>query len=725
MISQRRKIIHAGEAHDLPPSMIRLCLTSHALRQSKVRQQPITKAHEIKYTWRTLRTPRWAPLAAVLASLALPLLAAPEAPGTASVPQQVAALYEQQSHVKSVGQAAISPDGTQVTWSVEGATQGTSAIYLSGVTDPAKPLRVTAGSTDGFCYENEPAWSPDGKQLAFLSDCASRGQAQLFVLDLAEAPQPPRQLTHFHGFVSHLRWSPDNRQIALLYVDHSTRTPSPMAAEDKAVGVIDDLRNTDVQRLSVTAVGTSQTHPASPAGLYVFEFDWSANAREFVYTAAAPPGDDNWYIAQLYVQPCDRLTPVSIFRPKFQIALPRWSPDGKSVSFIQGLMSDQGATGGELYVLPATGGQPRDLTPSIPSSPAWYCWLSSSKILLTHFVGGSSSIGILDPLTGSIQTLWTGSETIHSELAESSLSVALPSGSPQTALIRTSWSQLPEVWAGSIGDWKPITHVNAKADLPLPHFKDVRWQNGAFHVQGWLLFPQHYDAARHYPMLVAVHGGPAWIAAPEWRAADFDTTLFTNFGYFVFFPNARGSFGEGERFTQANRRDWGFGDLSDMLTGVDAVTKQYPVDPERVGILGWSYGGSTAMMAVARTHRFRAAVAGAGAGNWQSYYGQNSIDKWMIPYFGASVYDDPAAYARSSALTYIKNAKTPTLVVVGERDGEAPPAQSIEFWHALKELGVPTRLVIYADEGHRFFKPADEIDVTVRTLDWFTQYMPK
>ena len=702
--------------------MVCLRLAPYALRQPKVRQQPITKAHEFKYTWLSLRTL----LAVALASLAQPFLAAFPAPGAASLLQQVSALYEQQSHVKSIGQVAISPNGVQVAWSVDGPTPGASAIYLSGVAHPANPTRVTAGSIDASCYENEPSWSPNGSQLAFLSDCATRGQAQLFVQTLTNPPQPPRQLTHFHGFVSHLHWSPDGRQIALLYVDHSTRTPSPMAAENKAVGVIDDLQNTDVQRLSVTDLRTGQTRPASPAGLYVFEFDWSPDARQFLYTAAAPPGDDNWYIAKLYTQPCDRPAPVSIFQPKFQIALPRWSPDGQSVSFIGGLMSDEGGTGGELYLLPAAGGQPRNLTPSIPSSPAWYRWLSRSKILLTQFVGGSSSIGILNTSTNRIQTIWTGSETIHSGLAESSLSVALTSAGPQTALVRTSWSQLPEVWAGSIGNWKPITQINAKSDLPLPQFKNVQWQNGAFHVQGWLLFPQNYNPARRYPMLVAVHGGPAWIATPEWRAADFDTTLFTNFGYFVFFPNARGSYGEGERFTQANRRDWGFGDLSDMLSGVDALTRQYPaVDPRRVGILGWSYGGSTAMIAVARTHRFRAAVAGAGAGNWQSYYGQNSIDKWMIPYFGASVYDDPAAYARSSALTYIKSAKTPTLVVVGERDGEAPPAQSIEFWHALKELGVPTRLVIYAGEGHSFFKPADRIDVTVRTLEWFMQYMPE
>jgi dipeptidyl aminopeptidase/acylaminoacyl peptidase len=511
----------------------------------------------------------------------------------------------------------------------------------------------------------------------------------------------------------------------LLFVEHASRAPTPMAAEAKAVGVIDDLQNTDVQRLAVTSVNTGVTMQATPAGLYVFEYDWSPDGQQFAYTAAPPPGDDNWYIAKLYTQPCTKPEPVEIYKPRLQIALPRWSPDGKSIAFIQGLMSDQGGTGGETYALPLTGGQARDLTPGRSSSLAWFTWLSDQEMLFTEFIGGSTSIGRLDVTHATTRTIWQGEETIRSGPEQTSLSVSQTGGTLNTALVRTSWSILPEVWTGPPGRWKRVTSVNSSITLPLPKFDNVTWKNDAFNVQGWLLYPQHYDPAKRYPMLVAVHGGPAWIATPVWRAADFNTTLFTNFDYFVFFPNARGSYGQGEKFTQANRRDWGFGDLRDMLTGVDAVRNKYPVDNNRIGILGWSYGGSTAMMAITQTTRFRAAVAGAGAANWQSYYGQNSIDKWMIPYFGASVYDDPAAYARCSALTYIKKAKTPTLVLVGERDGEAPPAQSIEFWHALKELGVPTRLVIYADEGHSFVKQQDRIDVTLRTVEWFDRYMSK
>jgi dipeptidyl aminopeptidase/acylaminoacyl peptidase len=151
--------------------------------------------------------------------------------------------------------------------------------------------------------------------------------------------------------------------------------------------------------------------------------------------------------------------------------------------------------------------------------------------------------------------------------------------------------------------------------------------------------------------------------------------------------------------------------------------KKYPIDPARLGVTGWSYGGFMTMWTVTRTNRFHAAVAGAGIANWQSYYGQNLIDQWMIPFFGASVYDNPAVYEKSSPIHFIKNVKTPTLVIVGERDAECPSSQSYEFWHALKTLGVPTQLIIYPGEGHLFRDPKHQADRLDQTVEWFDKYL--
>ena len=194
-------------------------------------------------------------------------------------------------------------------------------------------------------------------------------------------------------------------------------------------------------------------------------------------------------------------------------------------------------------------------------------------------------------------------------------------------------------------------------------------------------------------------------------------------GYFVLFPNPRGSFGQGEAFTRANMKDFGYGDFRDVLAGVDEAIKTAPIDPKRLGLTGWSYGGFMTMWGVTQTDRFKAAVAGAGLSDWLSYYGTNNIDTWMIPYFGASVYDDPKVYERSSPMTFIRNVHAPTLIVGGDRDAEVPVTQSYEYWNALRRLGVKTEFVVYPDEGHFFFKRADQVDVASRLLNWFDTYL--
>jgi dipeptidyl aminopeptidase/acylaminoacyl peptidase len=224
-------------------------------------------------------------------------------------------------------------------------------------------------------------------------------------------------------------------------------------------------------------------------------------------------------------------------------------------------------------------------------------------------------------------------------------------------------------------------------------------------------------------MIVLVHGGPSGNATSSWPAMLGFSAAFSAQGYYVLMPNARGSYGQGEAFTRANVKDFGGGDLRDILAGVDHAVAHYSVDPNRVGITGWSYGGYMTMWTVTQTNRFRAAMAGAGIANWQSYYGENLIDRWMIPFFGASVYDDPAVYAKSSPIQFIKNVKTPTLIIVGERDAECPAPQSYEFWHALRTLGVTTELIVYPGEGHMFTDAKDRHDVLDRTVAWFDRYL--
>ncbi len=391
-------------------------------------------------------------------------------------------------------------------------------------------------------------------------------------------------------------------------------------------------------------------------------------------------------------------------------------------------MSDQGVTGGDVWIVPSTGGQPRDLTPGRQTSAQWLTWDGNGAIFVSEINGGNSQLVRLHlPATAADFTFFDSPvfsipATVGAGVLEGSLSASADrsvfvfqaSSFSTPPEIFNAWGKVPEsVHSADVAHIAQLSHFNDGIQPAWGKSVSLTWKNDHFDVQGWLLLPANYDPAKKYPLLVEVHGGPAYAVLSRWDggAGGFSATAFSALDYFVLMPNPRGSFGQGEAFTQANRKDFGYGDLRDILAGVDAVLAKYPVDPNRIGIAGWSYGGFMTMFAVTQTHRFRAAVAGAGISDWLSYYGENSIDQWMIPYFGASVYDDPAVYAKSSPITFIKQTHTPTLLVVGDRDGECPAPQSFEFWHALRDLHVPTQLVVYPNEGHGFVDPAHRRDV--------------
>lgn len=635
--------------------------------------------------------------------------------------QKITTFIKQQSGFRSVSQVAISPDGKYIVWNIAGANPGTRAIYVASIKQADKPVRITAAQPDEWYNETDPAWSPDGKSISFLSDFAKKGQAQVYIAPItAGVPDRPLPYSDFTGYVSEPQWSPNGKYISVLCVDKASRAPSPVAAKSRAVGVIDSLGNKDIQRLAVINLATKQSTELSPSRLYVFEYGWSPKSNQLVYTAAAPPGDDNWYIAKLYKQALSGPEQV-IYEPSKQIALPGWSHDGKKVAFIEGLMSDQGITSGEIYTIDADGkSTPKNHTPGRKSTPAWFQWQKDGSIIFTEHESGWSVISLLNPANNVVKKMGQTYDAFRAGRDGMSLSISGQASSPTVALIRSSWNALGDVWIGNFAQQTQLTHFNQQVQLAQLKVENVEWENEGLHVQGWLQYPDNYDPQIKYPLLVNAHGGPAGIGKPSYNMG-----IYSQLGYFVFYPNPRGSLGQGAAFTEANRRDWGYGDLRDIISGIDAVRNKVSVDNDRIGLFGWSYGGSTAMFAVTQTNRFHAVVAGAGAADWLSYYGQNSIDQWMKPYFGASPYDDPEAYARCSAMTFIKKVKTPTLVLVGELDGESPPAQSFQFWHALKELGVATQLVVYPDEGHAFFKQEDRVDVIVRSLQWFKTYMPE
>ena len=317
-----------------------------------------------------------------------------------------------------------------------------------------------------------------------------------------------------------------------------------------------------------------------------------------------------------------------------------------------------------------------------------------------------------------MQTLWRQDEHIGFEPYFLEFSIARDG---TAAAVSYAFDRGPEIFSGALHDrasW--IQRTRANVTLAPPWIaKSLTWKSDDYDVQGWLLEPREAPKG-HSAMVVMVHGGPSWMHNPGVSPTAWG---LVEAGYRVLLPNPRGSFGQGEAFARANVRDFGGGDLRDILAGIDAALKEVPVDPQRIGMYGWSYGGFMVMWAQTQTDKLRAYVAGAGISNWQSYYGTNRIDTWLIPFFGASVYDDIEAYRRCSAIEQIKKAKAPMLLLSGERDSEVPVTQSFEHWHALKMLGVPTQLVVYPDEGHVPQQPAHKVDLVRRIVGWFDQWL--
>ncbi|WP_447731319.1 S9 family peptidase [Rhodanobacter soli] len=671
--------------------------------------------------------------------LLLALALAPNAFAAApAVDPRIEQVLTQLGKAQSIQAVAISPDGKQLAWVIR--RDGKPTIEVADA-DGRHAHRVSAAAKPGECAESGIAWAPDSRRLAFISNCnvdltSTRVMQNAIYLADTRGNGAPARLAELKGYLRSLQWTADGKSLGFLYVPGATRHASAVAAAKPAAGEI-GVSGVEVQRVASLDVASGTLRELTPAGLYAYEFDWSPDGSRIAYTAAPPPGDNNWWIAKLYVQPAQAdasasmlVDPASIGSGSLhglQIALPRWSPDASRIAFIGGLMSDQGATGGDIYTVAAGGGAPLDLTPGLHVTPSWLRWTGPRSMLVSQVSNGQSQLADY-----AVSATRAQQQRVHFTVPASigdgsaSMAMSLSGDLKSVAFLQSSYAAATEVHAGALGHTPPpaVTAFNAALKPAWGKAESVEWDNEGFRVQGWLLYPANYDPKKTYPMVVVVHGGPSSAVIPRWPGVGYGAAPLSALGYFVFQPNPRGSFGQGEKYVQANRKDFGYGDLRDILAGVDAVEKKVPVDDKRLGLTGWSYGGFMSMFAPTQTQRFRAVVAGAGISNWQSYYGQNLIDQWMPPFFGATVYDDPAVYAKSSAINFIKQVKTPMLIVVGDRDAECPAPQSFEMWHALRAQGVPTSLVVYPNEGHHFVDPAHQRDVLQRALGWFTKYLP-
>ena len=424
------------------------------------------------------------------------------------------------------------------------------------------------------CWPDSPTWSPDGKQLSFA--LRSPGSHARSIYSVKADGSGLTKRLDFSGTIVHLRYLPDGR-LAMLAIQNAVKEVGATQAGAAIAGDLD--APPPEQRIAILENGALRF--VSPPDLFVYEYDWRAGGKGFVGTAAPGDGDNNWWTAKLYAFPENGggarviYTPASVQQ---QLAMPKVSGDGSKVAFIAGIMSDFGSTGGDVYTLALEGGSATNLTPDMHASATAIAWQCDGRLQAELLAG--DKMQFVDLGAGlraePPRILWSGEESFGDRAG--GISTACPSGI--TADAHESFTLAPEIEIGKIGHWRNLTALNSGLSLPA-RVQSVWWKNDGFDIQGWLLLPLHSDGK--IPMITSVHGGPAAAVTPEFAGPGTITALLEH-GYAVFSaPIPAAVMGRASALRRANVRDFGHGDLRDILAGIDAAAKAAPIDTSRLG----------------------------------------------------------------------------------------------------------------------------------------------
>jgi dipeptidyl aminopeptidase/acylaminoacyl peptidase len=604
----------------------------------------------------------------------------------------------------------LSPDGTRLAF-----------VVTEPPTDDGRPTHIwlydqPSNSVRQFTYskksEKWPRWSPDGKQLAFLSNRNEEEQIYVMRADGGEASA----LTKGKRAITKFAWSPNSQQIAFLAPDAKTD------AEEKKEKDKDDAHITDKEdkhaRLWLLNVASQEAKPITDAKWELTEIVWQPSGDAAIAIATDHPESD---------EDTNRIFTIKISDGAMtQLAAPRGpfgdikiSPDAATVSFIGS--REDGPAPHDLMLLDTTHGRSiaaRNLTAiGLDRQVFEYNWTKAGGLVTISADGFRTKFHTFDA-HGTMQDSPSG-------LSASPINpAAFAITSEGVIFAGQSATQPQELYAwDEKSSPVQLTHVNdawKEFTLVQPEFYKYKSFDG-LEIEAALLKPANYDGKSKLPLITLIHGGPtgAWQDAIEtWGQ------LLVARGYAVFYPNIRGSIGYGQKFIEMNRGDWGGKDFKDVMWGVDDLVAKGLADPEKLAIGGWSYGGYMSEWAITQTPRFKAAVSGAGLANLISEYGTErgpSYDEW----FYGLPYERPDGFLNSSPFLYLKNAKTPTLILQGDADPVDPLGQSQELYRGLKRYGVETELVIYPREPHGFHEQKHLLDRLNRILAWYDAHMKK
>ena len=625
--------------------------------------------------------------------------------------------------IRNIEEARISPAGDRVAYvlsEIDLAKNATrSSIWLIK-TAGGTPLRLTAGPG----RDETPRWSPDGKEMAFISD--RDGSNQIWLIDLAggEARKP----VPIEGGASSFAWSPDGRKIAFL-----ARSPKP-SGKEKVLNGLDDviIFDQDVPGLQLFVLdpASGETSRLTPDPSAVTDFSWSPDGKKIAFAAQPSPRIQDLFRTDIYTVDLEtRVIRDLVKRPGID-TFPRFSPDGRQVAFLSTEGKTEWIANWYLCLVPAEGGAPRNITPKFDEfmfTPQWSP--DGRRIFFQSPAGLRNELYSVSPETGELRPL-LGGDFVWSDFSFSAKAERM-------AFLGTNSVTPTEVFVSSPDKFSPVrlTFTNPQLqDVSLGAQEIVHWKSpDGLEIEGLLLLPPDSPAGKPYPLLTYVHGGPSGRFAAEFspqigspypiQAECYPLQVLAGLGYAVFMPNPRGSYGYGEKFRKANLLDWGGGDYRDIMSGIDALVGRKIADPGKLGIMGRSYGGYMTAWIISQTDRFKVASLGAGMSNLVSFYGQTDIPGYAEYYLGEVPWQALDRYMRRSPVTYARNIKTPTLILHGEKDFRVPLPQAQELYAALKRNGVPVQLIIYPRQGHVVIEPKFMRDMMERNLEWFGRWV--
>jgi dipeptidyl aminopeptidase/acylaminoacyl peptidase len=641
----------------------------------------------------------------------------------AEVPARHVPTVDDLLNVRSAGGARISPDGARVAYTVT-APDFKQDAFVSQVWLANAATGETTQLTRGEKSSTSPRWSPDGQWVAFLSSRVG-DKNQVFAIRIAGGEAA--QLTKSETAVSGFEWSRDGRTIAF-----SAPEADPQAKKDRKEHLADyEVVRKDYAYAHVFTFDVEEALKGPVKGKQrtrgteysIGSFSWSPDGARIAFSATVNPDLIQGVTSDIYVLTLANDAVKKIVSQPGTDSDPEWSPDGKQIAFTSAMGETRSyAKNTRIALVSAEGGLVRSVTDAFDENANLIGWVGAN-IYFAASQKTASHLFLLNAASGAIARVSAPDALIGNgfSLSRDARRVAFTAGSP---------TSLPEVFVSDAVPFAPraLTKMTEQASgFILGSREVVSWksQDGAL-IEGVLIKPADFDPKKTYALLCIIHGGPTGVDRPVLLQPDaryYPSDIWAARGALILKVNYRGSAGYGEKFRRLNERNLGVGDAWDVLSGVDALVARGWVDPAHVGCMGWSQGGYISAFLTTSTTRFAAISDGAGISDWATYYYNTDITPFTINYLGADPVEDPEVYRKTSPITYVKNAKTPTLIQHGENDKRVPIANAYELRQALEDRGVPVEMVVYKGFGHGITKPKSQRAVMTHNLGWFNHYI--